>query len=223
MSKIPLKKITNSAKFAINIHNKVPPNWYENSVQVNIFQRFWHNRRFNQLKKNINTSSGIFLDVGCCDGFLTKFILDNSLATKIYGIDVLQESVNYAIKRYRNNKKLFFTYGDAHNIPFKDKSFDVIFCLDVIEHLQKPIIALTEMKRVLKNNGIIFILVHTNSLVFRLCWFFWTKWRGKIWRGTHINIFSNTEIINLIKKAGFKIKTNDHFLLGMYQLVKCSL
>ena len=43
--------------------------------------------------------------------------------------------------------------GDAQNLPFKDESFEVILCTEVLEHLKKPQLAVDEMKRVLKKGG----------------------------------------------------------------------
>ena len=37
---------------------------------------------------------------------------------------------------------------DSHNLPFKDKTFDSSFAIDVLHHLAKPLTALNELKRV---------------------------------------------------------------------------
>ena len=43
---------------------------------------------------------------------------------------------------------------DIHNMPFKEKSFDLILCNHVLEHVENDIKALEEIKRVLKMDGI---------------------------------------------------------------------
>ncbi|MEM3765497.1 MAG: class I SAM-dependent methyltransferase [Candidatus Bathyarchaeia archaeon] len=48
---------------------------------------------------------------------------------------------------------------DAHFLAFKDSVFDKIVCFEVLEHLDSPIKALKEFKRVLKTNGEIIISV----------------------------------------------------------------
>ncbi len=49
--------------------------------------------------------------------------------------------------------------GDIHSIPIEDNSVDGIICSSVLEHIENPIIALSEMKRILKPGGKIFIYV----------------------------------------------------------------
>lgn len=45
--------------------------------------------------------------------------------------------------------------ADAHNLPFKDKSFDVIYAVAILEHLHNPYQTLKEFKRVAKHKVII--------------------------------------------------------------------
>jgi len=52
-----------------------------------------------------------------------------------------------------NPKRSPDTVGDAHNMPFDDKSFDYVLCTEVLEHLHTPQQAILEMKRVLKSGG----------------------------------------------------------------------
>lgn len=42
---------------------------------------------------------------------------------------------------------------DIHDIPFKENSFDIIFCNHVLEHVRDDIQAMNEMRRVLKPGG----------------------------------------------------------------------
>src|SRR3989344_2408900 len=55
--------------------------------------------------------------------------------------------------------------GDAHALPFKEEEFEMVLCTEVLEHLKNPSLALQEMKRVLKKDG---LLVLTTRFVYPL-------------------------------------------------------
>lgn len=50
-------------------------------------------------------------------------------------------------------------YVDLTNLPYEDHKFDYILCNHVLEHIPQEQLALSELKRVLKKNGIAFINV----------------------------------------------------------------
>ena len=59
----------------------------------------------------------------------------------------------------REELKMDVIQGSIENLPFKDAQFDMVFALDVIEHVDHDDKAVTEMYRVCKDNGIIFVTV----------------------------------------------------------------
>lgn len=205
---------------AAELHKNVPPDWYARSIKENILQRLWHTTRFREVGRMIPRTAGKILDIGCADGTFTKVILENSKTKKIVGIDVLSSSVAYAKKRFARSKKLSFKVADAHRLPFLNKEFDAIFCLETLEHVENPEMVLAEVRRVLKDSGYIIVLVPSENFLFRFGWPFWLMTRGKIWRGTHINNFSGDKLVGLLKKEGFKTIKNHKFLLGMLQIIK---
>lgn len=207
-------------KRAASLHKNVPPDWYARSIRENLLQRFWHTTRFKEVGKLIPITRGKILDIGCADGTFTKVILEHSKAKKIIAVDVLENSVSYAKRRFARSKKLLFKVADAHELPFKNKEFDAVFCLEALEHVEDSKKVISEMYRVLKNGGYALVLVPSENLLFRLGWPIWTLWRGKIWKGTHLNNFSADKLIHLMEKEGFIIDRNHKFLLGMLQAIK---
>lgn len=205
---------------AAELHRNVPPNWYAQSIKENILQRLWHTTRFREVGKLIPVTRGKILDIGCADGTFTKVILEHSKAKKIVAVDVLESSVSYAKRRFARSKKLFFKVADAHKLPFKNKEFDAVFCLEALEHVENPRRVVQEMHRVLKNGGYAIILVPSENLLFRLGWPIWTLTRGKIWKGTHLNDFSAGKLTHLMKEEKFTVDGNHKFLLGMLQAIK---
>ena len=54
--------------------------------------------------------------------------------------------------------------SDIYNIPVEDKSFDIVLCTEVIEHIVDPVKVFSELNRILKNDGILIITAPFNSL-----------------------------------------------------------
>lgn len=213
--------MTDRQKRAVQLHSNVPADWYARSIKENIFQNFWHTTRFRQVGKMIEPGGGKILDIGCCDGTFTRVILEKSKASKVIGVDALSHCVAFAKRRFARSKKMFFRTGDAHELHFKNRSFDAVFCLETLEHVVDPDEVVLEMRRVLKDDGYILVLVPSENFLFKyFVWPLWTLWRGKIWKGTHLHDYSADEILIKLQQGGFKIKENKKFLLGMLQAVK---
>jgi len=198
-----------------------PPNWYQESIRVDPFQRFWHRTRFNNVSKLIEKVSGKVLDIGCADGTFSKVILEKSKASKLVGIDVLKTSVEWANKHWRN-PKMRFLVGNAHKLKFPAGSFDAVFIMEVLEHVANPKLVLTEVKRVLKKGCYGVFLVPSDSFLFRTIWFFWLHFypRGWVWEHTHIQTYRENFLTKICKQAGFKVEVDKKFNLGMLHLVK---
>ena len=93
--------------------------------------------------------------------------------------------------------------ADVHYIPFKNGTFDVVFCFEVIEHVISPFKLLSEGYRVLRDMGK-YILSTPNP-------YFWRKIAKTILFGRayaardHISSFTMPVIENLFEKIGFII------------------
>lgn len=213
-------------KTAAKLHENVPPDWYFRSIKENLLQRYWHWRRFSEVGKLVDKVEGKVLDIGCADGVFSRIILDKSQAKELMGIDVLKTSVDWANKHWKESlpagrqANMRFEIGDAHKLRFPSRSFDAVFVLEVLEHVADPKRVLLEIKRVLKKGGYGIFLVPSDSRLFRVIWFFWTKTRGKIWDDTHIQTYRNNQLTRLAKDLGFRIEVDKKFILGMLHLIK---
>jgi SAM-dependent methyltransferase len=92
-----------------------------------------------------NTSNPKLLDVGC-DKKELKNYLDSRI--KYYGIDYPEIDL------------------EKDKLPFPSKSFDIVCCFGVLEHLKSPYGALKDLKRVLKDNGYAFISIFNFYFIF---------------------------------------------------------
>lgn len=94
------------------------------------------------------------LDIACGEGYGTNLLAKS--AKEITGIDIDENTIIHAQKTY-TSKNLIFKKGSITNIPEPENKFDVIVCFETLEHIDEHEKALTELKRVLKQEGIIII------------------------------------------------------------------
>lgn len=194
------------------IWSQVPPDYYEEGIAKNLFQRLWHNRKWVIIKEMIEETSSRVLDIGCASGWLTARVVQILPGAGVIGLDVSQKMINYAKTRY---PQIVFICADAHQLPFPDESFDLIICSETLEHVVDPLRVLSEIRRCLSPNGQAIVSMDTGNILFNLVWFFWTRTKGKVWQGAHLHKFDRDKLKKLFKKANFKIEKQRMFHLGM--------
>jgi ubiquinone biosynthesis O-methyltransferase len=95
------------------------------------------------------------LDIGCGTGSVSIPLA--SLGFSVKGIDIDEESIRWA-KQHNPFKNAEFEVGDAERLEIQDK-FDVILCASILEHLVQPDKTLVRCANLLKNDGILVIVV----------------------------------------------------------------
>ena len=96
---------------------------------------------------SLNKNSKI-LQIGCGP----EDVITHLKTGKKYAIDPLADF--YKKKFGLNYGNLVFLQGRGEELPFDDKSFDVIILANVLDHVESPEKVLSEIKRVLKDKGI---------------------------------------------------------------------
>ncbi len=69
-------------------------------------------------------------------------------------------------KEYANERCLGDFWGDAAQLPFRDNSLDYVATSHVLEHAANPVAALFEWTRVLRDGGIIYMVVPDRRYTF---------------------------------------------------------
>jgi 2-polyprenyl-3-methyl-5-hydroxy-6-metoxy-1,4-benzoquinol methylase len=86
------------------------------------------------------------LDVGCALGYTSEVLTMLGYETSAFDIST------YAAKQAKQEGKADFLVCDAQaNLPFREATFDLVTCFDVLEHLPCPEKALKSMLNVCKN------------------------------------------------------------------------
>lgn len=212
----------NNSKTLEEIWQQVPPDYYQTGVKNNLFQWIWHTWKWNSMKqllKELKNKPLKILDIGCASGYLTSQIASLFPNSEIFGVDSYKKAIEFGRKTYPNIK---FKFADAHKLPFDNQSFDLIVCIETLEHLEDPKGAIKEIYRCLKSDGDVLIGQDTDNLLFKIIWMIWTKTRGKVWHNSHVHPYGPRELEQLIKDCDFKVikRKFSHFGLEAFFLVK---
>ncbi|MGH2575450.1 MAG: class I SAM-dependent methyltransferase, partial [Ignavibacteria bacterium] len=90
--------------------------------------------------KNLDPSARNLLDVGCGRGYWLDRVAED-FSFKLTGCDIY-DNVNL--------KRANYVKASIEDLPFDDKSFDIVTCHHTIEHIRKLEKAISELKRVAK-------------------------------------------------------------------------
>jgi ubiquinone/menaquinone biosynthesis C-methylase UbiE len=97
------------------------------------------------------------LDCGCGPGSITLGLAEIVAPGEVIGVDIAYIQLDAArrLAAERSTTNVRFERGDVYALPYPDNSFDAAFANHVIEHLSDPVRALKEIRRVLKQGGVI--------------------------------------------------------------------
>ena len=159
-------------------------------------------RYLNELGPNIISSIGQadkLADLGCGQGQLLELLSEDFKKDKssLYGFDLSSDFINKTKKSFDN---VFCLDLNKENLPAQD--FEIIFALDVIEHLNSALVFLEKAALAIRSNGLIIISTpNTRSLSYFL--------QGKNWYAfkdeTHLHFYNRQQLAKLLSQTGFKI------------------
>lgn len=117
------------------------------------FIRIIYRHRIKYVLNLFNYAGSFVLDGGFGHGLLSYNL--NRLGAKTQGVDFMNDYVKSTTKNFKKLgvKGVVLKQDDLTNLSLKSDSYDFIFCLDVIEHIQELDKAIEEIKRVLKPGG----------------------------------------------------------------------
>ena len=139
------------------------------------------------------------LDVGCGDGFHLRLLRDFGKKTwTLEGLDASEMAVEAA---GRNGIKVHLGTAESNELP--EKTYDLAYLIQTIEHVENPALVLSGICKLLKPNGkLIIVTDNTDSIDFKL-------FKGGYWGGYHFprhwNLFNRRALTKIAENAGFEI------------------
>ena len=150
------------------------------------------------IKSYIKPGNSI-LDIGCGEGgFLDNFINND---TKTFGLEYNQQRVKIAQMNGRN-----VVLGDMHDIPFDNRSFDIIIGSEVLQQSRNPGRLINHWQSKLKKDGIIIISFFNSD--------YWKKqrrfnrndwWKSIFYISQYVSNFSRAGFFSLLENNGLAI------------------
>jgi len=132
-------KLKQHETFWSKIFNETNIEDFKGWVHNNSISRQWLSR-FLQREKIRN-----ILDVGCGIALDYEQYLEDGLKIDYHGIDITPVFLKHAKEKFPN---LDVRFASVENIPYSDRAFEVVSCRHLLEHLENPARAISEMTRI---------------------------------------------------------------------------
>ena len=154
------------------------------------------------LIRSFGLGSPKILDVGTGTGGKLLFFKQFG---EVAGVDVSEKAVEFCRKRGLTE----VLPCPAEKMIFQDKSFDIITCLDVLEHVTDPVEVLRELKRVLKDEGRLIVTVPAFKIL-------WSQHDDAL---CHLRRYRSRSLRNDLEEAGFKAEKVSHLFFTSFFVV----
>ena len=172
-----------------------------NSHTVSYFRRFLDTLRLADLPDH-----SYFLDICSRTGNGTAFFSKHGKVKSAVCADVSEKMGEICQKRLEENgvKDFKWTLIQDYSLPFPDCEFDVVLCLETVEHVSKPEQLVKDLGRVIKPNGV--MILSTPNVLWEAVHAFAAVMKIHHSEGPH-RFIRYRRLVNLIQDAGFRIDT----------------
>lgn len=163
------------------------------------------------------TDDDVIFDAGCGEGFYVM-LLSHLTKAHIVAMDGNPKLIENAKRWVGSNPRVTWQVRDLIDLPFPDNTFSKIICSEVLEHLPDPVATLRELRRVLKDDGVLAITVPNRRYPLLFDPFNWMRehldlghfssqneWLGGLW-ANHLRLYTSEELTKHITAAGFAVK-----------------
>ena len=157
------------------------------------------------IKETFSKGNPNYIDCGCGLGYMLQDVIDKFPNVHVFGADYFNAGL---MRCHHRLPHIPLFQDDLVNSSFGDSTFDVITCLNVLEHIEDDEKALRQLFRILKPRGIIMITVPASPGLYDMYdeAFF------------HKRRYELDELKKKVVEAGFNIMDYNYFGTFMYPL-----
>jgi 2-polyprenyl-6-hydroxyphenyl methylase/3-demethylubiquinone-9 3-methyltransferase len=147
------------------------------------------------------------LDLGCAGGFMAEAI--DARGAAVTGIDPAARAIDAArAHAAQTGREIAYDTGVGEALPYEDAAFDIVVCVDVLEHVADLAQVLAETARVLRPGGLfLFDTINRNPLARLVVVTMGEGVLGLLPRGTHdpALFIRPAELRAGLERAGFTV------------------
>ncbi|GIZ07483.1 class I SAM-dependent methyltransferase [Flavobacterium sp. UMI-01] len=167
---------------------------------TNIISKFLVENYFKSVQKLVNkiTTIDSAHEIGCGEGRSTMKI--NKMISKLTASEYVEDLIPLA---RNNNPNLTIFHESIYELKYENNSVDLVFLLEVLEHLDFPKTALEELKRVSKKYIILGVPREPLWRFLNICRFKYLNDFGNT--PGHLNHWSKKSLIKLIEEEYGKV------------------
>lgn len=151
----------------LDIYNDVAANWWSDDIRWVRTLKNLVPGRLKWFDKHADWSGKAVLDLGCAGGFMAEAMA--ARGASVSGIDPAQDAIAAAQQHAaENNLDISYDVGVGEQMPYPDATFDIVVCVDVLEHVKDLNQVLAEVARVLKPGGLFMYDTINRNFIARL-------------------------------------------------------
>lgn len=158
-------------------------------------------------------SGAKILDVGCASGYLARELKEKKCT--VVGIEINKEMA--AMASNYCDKVIVTDVEEAVELPIPEKEFDFIILSDVLEHLRRPDLVITKLKRYLAPDGLVIASIPNVARIeirIKLLLGRFDYQDSGIMSKGHLRFFTLKTAKDMFKSTGYKIIQIDYTGLG---------
>jgi SAM-dependent methyltransferase len=151
------------------------------------------------------------LDIGCGTGFNIEHLHALGFA-RVIGLDLSSEALRFC----RSRQLRALVRGDATHPPFRDRSFDLILALDLVEHVEDDVTTMARLGELLAPGGSLVIFTPAYQFL----------WSNQDEVSHHFRRYTARELRHKLTRAGLdvvKVSYTNTFLFPVVWAGRLSL
>ncbi len=159
-----------------------------------------HDQRFTEALKRLKLRDGIrLLNIWSRDGGAIPYLRSEPYKIEIYNVELSLNMIKQAKDLFPDE---LFIQSSLHELPFAERTFDVVLSLETLEHVPDPLLFLKELRRVLIDGGDLVMSLPPSAVE-------WTSYLNDIFKfhhgeGPH-RFLPPSEVKEMLGEAGFSL------------------